>query len=527
MLSSTSSSSGSEAEIARARDNLSARLAAIVARRKTATANRFAKWFNDPVGFVEQELLGFLWSKQKAIAASVAANRRTAVRSCHDVGKTALAGRIAAWWVSTRPPGEVFLVTTAPTWVQVRNLLWREIRAVHSQAKLPGELNLTEWWFGDQLVGFGRKPDDTNPTGIQGIHARYVLVILDEACGVATSIWNAVDTLIANDDSRILVIGNPDDPITEFFNVCQPGSGWNTIGISAYESPGFTGEPVPKWLTPLLIGKTWVEERKKKWGELSPIFKSKVLGEFPDSAEDSLITLKELQSAIGRELPLDLDEPNELGVDVARYGTDATIVYHRLGNRAKRVGVLRQRDLMQTCGLVVRCIEATGAKKVKVDDIGLGGGVTDRLRELRSEGIIDALIVPINVGAKPTESATEDVREKRVVPTVDEDEAPKTKFWNLRAELNWSLAARFKDESISIDDNEDLHAQAGAMRYEVRSNGKILIESKDDMKKRGLPSPDDWDALVLAFAEVIAFDDSYGWVMTDQEREDVERKAAR
>jgi hypothetical protein len=120
------------------------------------------------------------------------------------------------------------LVTTAPTWPQVRNLLWREIRRIHVQGRLPGELNLTEWWINDQLVGFGRKPDDQNAVGIQGIHAKYVLVILDEACGVAKPIWDAVDTLIANDDSRILAIGNPDDPATEFFEVCKPGSGWET-----------------------------------------------------------------------------------------------------------------------------------------------------------------------------------------------------------------------------------------------------------------------------------------------------------
>jgi hypothetical protein len=481
-------------------------------RRQIARVNPYARWFNDPVGFTEDHLLGFLWSKQRDVCRSVAANRRTAVKSCHDVGKTRTAATLAAWWLSTRPASDAFLITTAPTWPQVRNLLWREIRRIHAQGRLPGELNLTEWWINEQLVGFGRKPDDQNAVGIQGVHARYVLVILDEASGVAKSIWDAVDTLIANDDSRILAIGNPDDPATEFFEVCRPGSGWEVIRISAYDSPNFTNEPIPVWLSPLLIGKTWVEERQTKWGKGSALWLSKVEGEFPESSADSLVSLSQLRDAVERAIP-DGDEPmNVLGVDVARYGNDSTVIYHRLGNHAKRVGIHRNRDLMQTCGLVVQCIRDTGAQKVMIDDIGLGGGVTDRLRELQDEGEFDAILVPVNVGSRPTEKATGDVRDRRVMPVVDDDELPKTKFLNLRAELNWSLRDRFAGGTISIDKNDDLLAQASNIRYVLTSSGKIQIEPKAKMKERGLPSPDDWDALVLAFAELETFDDSYSWV---------------
>jgi hypothetical protein len=126
-------SSSYESLVAIARQESVLLLEGRLSQLKQAKArNPYQRWFNDPVGFVEQHLLGFLWSKQKEIARKLAAHRRVAVKSCHDVGKTALAGRMAAWWIATRPTGQAFVVTTAPTWPQVRNLLWREIRAVHA-----------------------------------------------------------------------------------------------------------------------------------------------------------------------------------------------------------------------------------------------------------------------------------------------------------------------------------------------------------------------------------------------------------
>lgn len=437
------------------------------------------------MAFVQEVLLGFLWSKQKEICESVRANRRTAVPSCHDVGKSAIAGRIAAWWLASHEPGEAFVVTLAPTFHQVRGILWREINRVHRAGGLPGKMNTTEWWLGEELVGFGRSPKDTDPTSIQGIHARYVLVIFDEACGIARALWDAADSLIANDDSRFLAIGNPDDPGTMFGDVCRPGSGWNVIHLDAFSSPNFTGEQVPDWLRPLLVSKVWVAEKKKSWGEQSPIYTSKVLGRFPEQSTDSLVPVSALTAALERELAE--GEENDLGVDVARFGNDHSVIYHRRGMVAKRLRKLAKRDTMEVTGHVVDCVRETGARRVKVDDIGLGGGVTDRLRELLREGKLPpgTEIVAVNVAEAP---AT-DLMDER--------------FKNLRAELNWNMRVRFIDGKIALlGNNDDLCAQAGQIKYKFTSSGEIIIEKKEDMKKRtGGVSPDDWDALVLAFAE--------------------------
>jgi phage terminase large subunit len=249
-----------------------------------------------------------------------------------------------------------------------------------------------------------------------------------------------------------------------------------------------------------LIGKTWVEEKRRKWGENSPLYIAKVLGDFPEQASDALVSLKDFREAVGREVLTGGEKA--LGVDVARFGDDSTVIYLREGQRARKVGSLQGKDLMQTVGLIVRCLDATKADKVRVDDIGLGGGVVDRLRELRDERRITADVIPVNVGERPTvDGATAD------------GEGPDAKFLNLRAQINWGVRERFIAGEISIDDNQDLLAQASSIKYKYTSSAKIQIEGRADMKKRGLPSPDDWDALVLAFADIDSgYDWTFAWV---------------
>jgi hypothetical protein len=122
------------------------------------------------------------------------------------------------------PPGEAFVVTTAPTFPQVKFILWKEIARAHKKGRLPGRTNQVEWWIEGEIVAYGRKPDDLDMAAFQGIHARRVLVVVDEACGVAPAIWNGgAETLITNDESHILAIGNPDDPATYFAQICKPG----------------------------------------------------------------------------------------------------------------------------------------------------------------------------------------------------------------------------------------------------------------------------------------------------------------
>lgn len=435
-------------------------------------------YLTDPVGWVKTRLGGHLWSKQQEIARSVVANRRTAVKSCHNAGKSHLAGKIAAWWIDVHPPGEAFIVSTAPSYPQVHAILWEEIRKA---AKTPGReplmgrvLQSDEWKLDDgTLVGWGRKPADTDQHGFQGIHRRYVLVILDECCGIPEQLWTAVEAITTNADCRILAIGNPDDPNTEFGKVCKPGSGWNTIKVSAFDTPNFTDEPFPDELRPLMLDPHWVEDKKRRWGETSPRYVSKVLGEFPEVGDDTLISPRWIEAAQQRTL-----EPGShtvLGVDVARFGSDRTVFSLVRGPVMRIIGDYSKQRTTETTGRVIDAKRERMVDEIHVDGVGVGSGVVDELLELGHD------VVDMQSGAA----------------AVDREH-----FANARAEWWWALRQRFEDGDADIDPADDeLAAQLGAMKFKYTARGQVLIESKDDMRKRGLPSPDRGDALMLGVAK--------------------------
>jgi hypothetical protein len=152
----------------------------------------------------------------------VVRNRYSAIKASHDVSKSHTVSRLACWWIDVHPPGEAFVVTTAPTTAQVEAILWRYIGAAHRKAVLPRRVTLdAKWYIGQELVGYGRKPADYDQAAFQGIHARYVLVLIDEAGGVPKSIFDAVDALATNIDARVVAVGNPDDPSSHFGTICK------------------------------------------------------------------------------------------------------------------------------------------------------------------------------------------------------------------------------------------------------------------------------------------------------------------
>lgn len=455
-------------------------------------------YLTDPVGWCQNRLGEFLWSKQREIAESVRDNRRTAVKSCHNAGKSWIASRVAAWWLDTHPPGEAIVVSTAPTYKQVHAILWEEIRAAARKATsrgdpLPGRvLQSDEWKLDDgTLIGFGRKPADTDEHGFQGIHRRWVLVILDEACGVPTQLYTAVEAITTNADCRILAIGNPDDPGSEFHEVCKAGSGWHVIRISGLETPNMTAErvagqmgltdlfdtldvspcneSVPEGLRPLMLDPEWVADKVRRWGVTSPRFMSKVLGEFPEIGDDVLIPPAWITAAQER-----VSAPGPwaiLGVDVARYGSDRTVLCLRQGPIARIVGDHSMQATTDTTGKVVRAKHDHDVNEIRVDGVGVGGGVVDQLLELGHD------VIDMQAGGGAVDSEH---------------------YLNARAEWYWGLRERFEAGDMDIDpDDDDLAAQLGAIKYKITSRGQIQIESKDEMRKRGLPSPDKADALML------------------------------
>lgn len=436
---------------------------------------------DDPVGWVEENTGEFLWSKQRDVCESVAGERYTAVHSAHGTGKSFTASRIVAWWLFTHPIGEAFAITTAPTAAQVDAILWREIRKVYQKLERQpmiekrqlGRVTLDSKWYmgGDELVAYGRKPADYDEAAFQGIHARYVLVVIDEACGVPEQLFDAIDSVVTNDNARVLAIGNPDDPAAHFAKICEPGKGWNTIHISAFDTPAFTGEDVPADLLPMLTSPTWVEERKKRWGEGSPIYTSKVLGLFPEVTQDTLIT----PAMIKKAWAVDRNdfEHGVFSLDVARKGDDRTCLYRNRGGKIRKIWETHAEDTMRTAGKAKKELDDLDNQvPMVVDVIGVGAGVFDRMAEQGCP------VIAFNASNKALD--------------------PK-KYKNLRAEHWWLLREKFEDGEIDLDpDDEELASELQSVKWWINSSGQIQIESKEDMKKRGLPSPDHGDAVMMS-----------------------------
>jgi hypothetical protein len=438
----------------------------------------------DPVDWVGDRLGGEMWSRQRDIARSVAANPRTAVQSAHSTGKSWLAARLVAWWIDSHPVGSAFALTSAPTQTQVNAILWQELRRAHVDGGLQGRLtsgSVPRWMIGDEIVALGRKTQDlTDPeeaaAQLQGIHARHLLIVLDEAAGLAEWIWDAAEAMATNEHARILAIGNPTDPGSRFAKACAPGSGWEVLEVSAFCTPAFTGEEVSAELLEQLVSPEWVQRMRKQWGEGegSARWTSRVLGQFPEEADDALISRAWVKAAQERSLPVDVPgTPGAYGCDIARGGGDETVVYLNRGGCARLAHRSQGHELMRTTGAIVALVRDGGRSwPAVVDSIGIGAGVFDRLRE---QGVTTVGFVASERARRPD------------------------RFKNRRAELGWDLREALREGLLDLDPADDeLATQLLALRFFEDSSGRIQLESKASMKSRGVGSPDRADALAMS-----------------------------
>ncbi|NPV44817.1 MAG: AAA family ATPase [Firmicutes bacterium] len=440
----------------------------------------------DPVFFVRQVLGGDPWEKQEEILEAVRDHKRVAVRACHGVGKTKVAAWVALWFLYTHPNSKV--ITTAPTWHQVENLLWREIHAAHAASRIPlgGKVLQTQIELGKQWFALGLSTD--KPERFQGFHAEHILLIVDEASGVEQYIFDAAEGFLTSTGAKLLLIGNPTQLSGEFYNAFRSPL-YHKIHISAFDSPNLKAGKIVR---PYLVTPEWVEDKRLKWGETSPMWYSRVLGEFPEQGDDTLIPLAWIEAAQQRWFAEQDGGPIELGVDVARYGSDSTVIVVRKGNKASIVAQIYGQDTMEVTGRVIDALRQTGASVAKVDEIGIGAGVVDRLKEQR---------YPVQ-GMNTSEAAYD-----------------KERFANKRAEWYWGLRERFQSGDVAIPLDDELASQLASLKYKFDSRGRIQIESKEELRKRGLPSPDKADALMLAFA-------STGLKTVDEKVRDLLREAS-
>ncbi len=416
-----------------------------------------------------------LWSKQEEVLRAVERERRVAVKSGNGLGKDFTAAVAVLWYVHAHDPA--IALSTAPTFRQVRHVLWRQIHRLYRNASdtLGGTMLDTRWEVAEDRYAMGLSASEADQ--FQGFHCENMLVVVDEAEGVAEPIYEAVEAVMTSARPTLLLIGNPTTTSGGFHRAFHRERGiYETITMSALESPNVAAGDI---VIPGLTTPAWVEERRAMWGENSEMFKARVMGEFPDRGEDNLIAISDIDDAtypLG-EVPAATGgyEPVILGVDVARFGVDRSVIMARRGDVVVDVRVFHGIDTEDLAGRVRNTALALDASGVNVDEVGMGAGVVDKLR---NEG---APVQGINGSNSP-------IREAVVCA-------------NLRAEGYWTLARRFREHSIRIPRDAELIAELASLRYRYNSRGKVLMESKEDMKRRGLPSPDKADALMLAFLD--------------------------
>ncbi|BDC37909.1 terminase large subunit domain-containing protein [Paraburkholderia terrae] len=430
-----------------------------------------ARYYSNPVLFV-QEMFGAEpdeW-QVKFLTALANGERKISVRSGHGVGKSTTTSWAAIWHFLTRFPQKT--IVTAPTSAQLFDALYSELKAW--MKKLPDALRDMADIKTDRIE-FRPAPEESfislrtsrqeQPEALQGVHSEHVMLIGDEASGIPEAVFEAASGSMSGHSACTVLLGNPTRSSGYFYDTHNSlANEWFTLKVSCKDSPR--------------VSEDYVKEQAIRFGEDSNAFRIRVLGEFPLSDDDTVIPMHLLESAINRDI---LETPNQRcvwGLDVARYGTDRTALCVRHGNIVReKVQWWSGLDTMQTIGKIKALYDACAYEErpleILVDVIGLGAGVVDRGRELGLP------VRGINVSESPSLG---------------------DKYLNLRAELWYRAREWLEARDCKLPDDQQLKSELATVRYEFQSSGKVKIESKADIKRRGVRSPDIADAFILTFA---------------------------
>ena len=439
---------------------------------------------DDPVQF-SIDILGITpWELPAQVMCSVRDNVRTTVRAGHKVSKSNLAACLAIWW-AMGPPGSRVLIT-APTNSQIRDIIWRELRSIktNAKAKLPGRLNKMPsngWDFpnGNQIIG--RSSDE--PEGVTGISAPRLLIIGDESSGIDDEIHAALEGNMAG-GAHILMISNPTKITGYFFESFNRQKDiWTPFCIPSTESPNVKAGKI---VIPGLATKEWCEDRLKVWGPNHPLYQIRVKGEFAATSVDSLIRREWLDAAFdrhdqwikdgkpGKFMSMGADPASADGPDACTMVTRYDIGIDRI-NRYPHIGPLDLADKIKDE------YKSRDNQGVAVVDVLSGPGTADSLKRMH---------VPCNPykGSEKTDwkDATDYLEFVRVRAAA---------YWKLRDGLNPERGI-----NMILPYNDALVRQLGCLEWWENAAGKICITTKDDWKVLlGGESPDESDGVVMAW----------------------------
>lgn len=511
--------------------------------QEAATISEWARV--DPAGFM-REVLGFDPTPYQArIAESVRDHRKTSVGSCHSAGKSGVAAAIAVWFLIAFPGAIV--ITTAPTFRQVRGILWDRIRELIQKARidLGGRLNVTSWRLGPGWFAEGITAPSHDPDKFQGFHSKVgrLLCIVDEAAGLSQTLFDGgVMPITVGEDDRLLLIGNTTSTAGEFARSSKDDS-YAYHRVSAFDTPNFTetgitredieaetwgakleawraehpGESLPR---PYLISPVFVADRWKGWGPDSVLFRSRIAAEFVDEGASVLIAPGWWHQAEDRWRSLSpemrISGKRWIGVDVAMEGRDTSTIWdlfelpspHKgtpsllVLSKAREIAINNTQTLVSAVRQVA--VEGVPPLAIGVDQTGVGKGVTDILRAEP----------PIKEGRGGVR------RRSKIVPIVAGGRASDPENYpNLRSELGFILRKHFEEVRVAVKPADGgrmprLFEEATSIQWWPSPKGKhtFVLEPKAEYKKRNNGrSCDDLDGACYAFGAREAVKSGLAW----------------
>ena len=457
---------------------------------------------HDPLGFVryafpwgeaETELIGETGPRQWQVDALELIGRslddgdiegaiRIATASGHGIGKSALVAWVILWALATAPLTKV--VITANTGDQLRTKTWPEVSKWFN-------LLICRHWFKFEATSIARRNasgskewrcdaatwSENNTAAFAGLHnkGRRIVLLFDEASQIADKVWEVAEGALTDEDTEILwlVFGNPTET-TGRFRECFAGGRfahrWNPRQIDSRDVPGTNKREIAKWI--------------EDWGEDHDFVRVRVKGQFPRGGSMQFIDSETVEMAARREAVCHLRQAVVLGVDVARFGDDQQVIVPRRGLDARSLPTLKFRglDLVTFAGKVVEVAEENDARAIFIDEGGMGAGVLDMVRKMMPGRMVSG----VNFGGRADRY------------TMGSD-------FPLTAHKGDEIWASMREwlKTGAIADDPELKAELTGRQYGFNTASAIQLEKKEDMKKRGLSSPDVADALALTFAQPV------------------------
>jgi len=476
----------------------------------------------DPVWFAEHILGVKLLHYQKTWLRAVRDYKKVAIKTCHGVGKSFTAAIAALWYLAAHPGSEI--VTTAPGQRQVKTILWKNIKDLARNARIPlgGELLEVEMRLAPEWFAIGFTAD--NPDRFVGLHPKsgIGLVVVDEAAGVEEQIFKgAIPAITSSEHSHLLLIANPTSDRGTFRDAfLSPKSTFQTYSMSVFESPNFlhfgiteedlhTGawrkKVVGRSPYPAVVQPDWAAGILGSYGPTDPDYIARVLAKFSTAGEKGVFPVEWIEGACHRHIPA--EGPLRWGVDVGGSGQDPSIVMACYDNGRFRTLMTEQQSKMHELAARLESLAQTTARppqSINIDSAGIGASLCEMLNVdetgrgwiMRPDGI-EIPIHAVNVGASETAEHQPITKAER-------------RYRNLRAELMFNFRRRAELGKLDIDINDvNLRLDMTDIRWERRL-GLIHIEEKDQFRARVGRSPDRLDACIIGNAEIEPFTPFYG-----------------